>query len=91
MIGPDKAASASLIPFVSENALPHKMSDDRSISAATNPLFPLDPRPILSPTPGLHGQKSKLEKQNWVSVFDKLTTIIVKKSTKAEGSKTQIG
>ena len=59
MIGPDKAASASLIPFVSENALPHKMSDDRSISAATNPLLPLDP--IFFPTPGLHGQKSKLE------------------------------
>jgi hypothetical protein len=60
MIGPDKAASASLIPFVSENALPHKMSDDCSISAAMNPLLPLDPT-IFFPTPGLHGQKSKLE------------------------------
>lgn len=54
--GPDKAASASLVTFKSEKALPHKTSDERSISAAINPLFPLDPRSITSPIPELHDQ-----------------------------------
>lgn len=40
MIGPDKAASASLIPLVSADASPHKINEERSISAAIRPLFP---------------------------------------------------
>ena len=54
--GPDKAASASLIPFESEKALPHKTSEERSISAAISPLSPLHSRPTMSPMPGLHDQ-----------------------------------
>lgn len=38
--GSDKAVNANLVPFISANALPHKISEDRSISAAINPLFP---------------------------------------------------
>lgn len=60
--GPDKAASASLVVFESENTLPHKISDERSISAAMNPSFSLDPRPILSPMPGLQDQKYELDR-----------------------------
>lgn len=48
MIGSDKAVSASLIPFASAKALPYKIRDERSVSAAINP-FSLIPRdsPIL--------------------------------------------
>ena len=49
IIGSDKAVSASLAPFTSAKALPHKIKDERSVSAAINPLSPLIPRdsPIL--------------------------------------------
>ena len=54
--GSDKATSVSLVPFVSEKAFPHNISIERSISAAMNPLSPPAPRPIVFPTPGLHGK-----------------------------------
>lgn len=38
IIGPAKAANASFIPFASENPLPPKTSNERSTSAAINPL-----------------------------------------------------
>lgn len=49
IIGSDKADNASLIPFASAIALPHKIRDERSVSAAINPISPLIPRdsPIL--------------------------------------------
>ena len=53
IIGPDKADKASLVPFASKKALPHKISEERSISLVINPLVPSDPRPMLSPIPGL--------------------------------------
>lgn len=62
--GPDKAANASLTPFASEKPLPHKMSEERSISAAINPSFPWARRPTASTTPGL-GVKSR----NWNNII----------------------
>ena len=48
--GSDKATSASFVPFASAKALPHKIRDERSISAAMNPvLSPSIPIPRASP------------------------------------------
>lgn len=59
--GSDKATSVSLVPFISEKAVPHTMSIERSMSAAMNPLSPSVPRPIELLTPGLCG-KSKTQR-----------------------------
>ena len=40
IIGPDKAASATLVPSISEKALPHKTSDEIPTSPTINPLVP---------------------------------------------------
>lgn len=54
----DKAVIASLIPFASAKALPHKIRDERSVSAAINPISPLIPRD--SPILGLNNQNDKI-------------------------------
>ena len=48
------AAKVSFVPSVSAKALPQRMSEERSISAAKNPEAECVPRPTTSPVLGLH-------------------------------------
>lgn len=90
IIGPDKEASASLVPCVSEYALPHKISEERSISAAISPLFPWPPRPIASITPWLHGQKVILKIKKTTYEASVLTKVFYKKTLRKNQAKTNI-
>lgn len=59
IIGAAKAARASLVTLASAKALPHKMRDERSTSAAANPLEACDPRPSASLVLGLHNLRNQ--------------------------------
>lgn len=52
--GAATAAKVSFVPSVSAKALPQRITEERSISAAKNPVVACDPRPMTSPVFGLH-------------------------------------
>lgn len=75
--GSDKATSASFVPFASAKALPHKIRDERSISAATNPvLSPLIPIPRASPALWLQDWKCQTVNSKNCRFYKKLVKML---------------